>query len=521
METKKNNKSLGGTVKKQHKTKQQAGKPTTKQAVKATTKQAKAVSTKRSTKSVSKPTTKPRRSQKGGGEPGEWIARTSQYCDDFRVFNSTITQCSQGSVEDQEKCVRNIVESKVWSKSNCANTLLGILAILKAQDDIILKAQNGTETAGENYNTLRNAILGELKEYTLLNQIQEGRAANQSAGGSIRKTKKSNDVSVKAKPKTNAKKGGAGDDEELNHCLFNIGIVNQFNKSKGKGFYASFSEATLKDVKNCAKNRYGNDHALIRLWNNKINKSKVNPTDIVGMYISNVQIRRDSEKGDEKYNPQHFEHEQSCHKHNIAILNKIKEIDSNKPVIPDQQENAAGPSKRARVEDTYDAYDDVKNKILQTFEKNYNVGEHMMTYAFNLVEEHMRKEEEQQVKAAHGNKMSTIYSRYNGFDKKNKVWIEECKKTWQENKLYDDMNRCKAETEQAQKAFLESFTKYLIEGKGTRFLNNISYSNYNLKLEVNNDIVNHYKRIYKKVNNIESEITVTLHPRFNIVQRSR
>ena len=133
--------------------------------------------------------------------------------------------------------------------------------------------------------------------------------------------------------------------------------------------------------------------------------------------------------------------------------------------------------------------------------------------------ENMRKEEEQQVKAAHGKKMRTIYSRYNGFEKKNEAWYQECRKTWEENKPYDDMDMCKAETELAQKAFLESFKNYLIEGKGARFLNKISNSNYNLKLEVHDEIVKHYKRIYKKVNNID--ITVTLHPRFDIVQRSR
>ena len=503
METKKNNKSLGGTVNKQHKTKQQAkaGKPTTKQAVKATTKQAKPVKPTRA-KAVSKPTTKPRRSQKGGGNPEEWIARTSQYCEDFRVFNSTITQCSQSSPEEKEKCVRNIVESKVWSKSNCANTLLQILAILKDQD--------AKETAGYKYNTLRSAILEELKEYTLLNQIQKIRAANPGGGGSIRKTKKSNDVSVKAKAKTNAKKGGAGDDEELDHCLFNIGIVNQYNKSKGKGFYASFSESTLNDVKNCAKNRYGDYHALIRLWNNKINKL-TDDGNIVGMYMSNVQTRISSEKGD-GYNPQHFEHEQSCHKHNIAILKTIKQIDdSKKPVIPDQQEN-----KRARLGPNSDPYDDVKNKILQTFEKNYNVGEHMMTYAFNLVEEHTRMEEEQQVKAAHEKKMSTIYSRYKAINTHMDRWRKECVR---DGHTINDLDRCKNAANDAKKAFLESFEKYLIEGKGARFLNNISYSNYKLKLEVPKNIVENYQQIYKNVNDRTDLVDVKLHSRFDIVHR--
>lgn len=454
METKKNNKSLGGTVKKQVKTKQDKTKQhKTKQqakAGKATTKQAKAVKA-----------TRAKAFKKGGGDPlsnEEWIAKTNHYCDEFKEYYNTTNLCSMKSIDERAECVRNVVKRENWSNTECSTNILDILKILKTQEEENKKTTQFVPSLSNAYTQLKNMIIRELKEYSLLSEVEKEQQMVNSNG------KRNLEVNGgKTINKTKVKRGG-GEDEDLHECLFDISIASEFHK----GYQP---ERSIKNIKLCAREKYGPvDHVLIRLWNDKVNselKRVKDSNDIIGMYIS--KLEGDMQLWKMRNNTAQI----NCHQHNINILIGMKRIDNNEKIT----KNAA--------------YEGVKSKILSSFERNFDVSGQIQSYVKNLLIDHRRKEEQTQLNTLHNKRSTNIFSKFNAYEQAKNAYYADIKTeplTEKSPILYNTF-------EAKRTAFLSSFERYFMHGKGASFLRKISQLNYDYRLGVNRGIVIKYTEV--------------------------
>ena len=162
-------------------------KPAKKQPVKSTkkpygdaTKVSRKVTSKKETTKPKSDKPRSKASQKGGqfSSNEEVLAATNQYCKSFNDFYVTTTQCSLDSIEERQKCVQDFVKRENMSRRNakCSTNILDILQILKEKEQ---EQKNTQQTVYETkYTSLRDKIIKELEEYSLLTQLDEKRNSN-------------------------------------------------------------------------------------------------------------------------------------------------------------------------------------------------------------------------------------------------------------------------------------------------------------------------------------------------------
>lgn len=187
-------------------------KPAKKQPVKSTkkpygdaTKVSRKVTSKKETTKPKSDKPRSKASQKGGqfSSNEEVLAATNQYCKSFNDFYITTTQCSLENIKDREKCVQDFVKRENMSRRNakCSTNILDILQILKEQE------QKNTQLTGTKYASLKDGIIAELNEYSLLTQLDEERKRKIRKTGGGRNYSKKPERSLKKY--TTKRKGGA------------------------------------------------------------------------------------------------------------------------------------------------------------------------------------------------------------------------------------------------------------------------------------------------------------------------
>lgn len=442
-------------------------KPAKKQPVKSTKKPygstvAKNTATKVPRKVTSKKeTTKPKSekprskaSQKGGqfSSNEEVLAATNQYCKSFNDFYITTIRCSLDNIEERQKCVQDFVKRENMSRRNakCSTNILDILQILKDQEQ-----KNTQRTVNETkYTSLRDKIIAELNEYSLLTQLNEEQNNNGKrarAGGRNNSKKPERPL----KKYTIKRKGGATptQDDELDQCLFDVSVLRNFDNKSLDYNDPKLYERARKNIQLCADDKYGKEdgHSLIKLWYDKIFTGTKTERNIIDMYIAKVET--DTVFGSNSTS------EQSCHRHNSNILKMMNEIDYEMTNISDK------------------IYDDVKNKILKRYEENYDVYYDINIYVGNLVYNFKKEQAKQNLLDEHEKKMKAILNNYNRY-----------------NKVKDGDD----DEKKQQKAwkFLKGFKKYLMDGNGVN--SKTYYENYYHILPVEQWIINEYKEVQNK-----------------------